>query len=742
MSKIQTEDGNGKQQAKTTPKRKAFRRQKSYELNVYSDIVGMAFMEIVSVSDLPSPKNMARTSFDMDPFVVVSFGKKTFRTPYKRHTLNPVYNEKLLFPIQRNERGYSIRFIVFDNDKLTLNDFVADVELHIKNLLGNVPHQDPDTGLYDAMLKNSVLSEADVGTYVLPLKMKKMEKFSGAVAPRLTVRAKFVPYAALRQQLWRGLAIQYDADDTKTISSVELNAMLDSLGSTLSAQTRANFFERFGKNVETDELTIDEIIMCLEDQIVKDAEDQRRRIETSDSVDSDTSSISSVGTESPPDKEYTAADIIYGDTNSKQSNGNSNSTLVERVIRLSVCPICRQPRLNKRSEIDLVSHVATCASMSWDKLDATVLDRYITSSQAQSRWYTTIVKKLSYGNYKLGANSANILVQDRVTGFIMEEKMSVYVRVGIRLLYKGLSSSRMETKRIRSLLRSLSIKQGVKFDSPSSVSSIVPFIKFHNLDMSESLEPVENFKTFNEFFYRKLKPGVRTLDSPNSDHVAVSPADCRATVFPTVSKAQEVWIKGRPFSVSRLLGDQYPEYVDRFTEGALAIFRLAPQDYHRFHSPVTGILGEPKLIAGEYYTVNPMAIRSALDVFGENVRVLVPIQSEEFGSVMVIAVGAMMVGSTVITAKPGEKINRMDELGYFQFGGSTLVVLFEPGAIVFDRDLEENSFQPLETLVTVGMSVGHTPSTEEWERDDLKSPEDASPEQKERAKRVITGLSG
>lgn len=161
-----------------------------------------------------------------------------------------------------------------------------------------------------------------------------------------------------------------------------------------------------------------------------------------------------------------------------------------------------------------------------------------------------------------------------------------------------------------------------------------------------------------------------------------------------------MWIKGREFSVRRLLGDAYPEDVGRYENGgALGIFRLAPQDYHRFHIPVDGVLGRPKPIAGEYYTVNPMAIRSALDVYGENVRVVVPIDSEQFGRVMVVCVGAMMVGSTVITRSEGERVKRAEELGYFKFGGSTLVVLFEPGRMVFDDDLVDNSNGALETLV-------------------------------------------
>ena len=217
--------------------------------------------------------------------------------------------------------------------------------------------------------------------------------------------------------------------------------------------------------------------------------------------------------------------------------------------------------------------------------------------------------------------------------------------------------------------------------------------------MSQVLRPVEQFKNFNEFFYRQLTPNARPCSAPEEPKIVVSPADCRSVVFDRMDDATNIWVKGREFSVERLLGDAYPEDAKRYKNGGLAVFRLAPQDYHRFHIPVDGVMGTPKTIEGEYYTVNPMAIRSALDVYGENVRVLVPIDSVAHGRVMVICVGAMMVGSTVITRKPGEKVARGEELGYFKFGGSTLLVLFEEGVISFDSDLVENSKGPLETLV-------------------------------------------
>lgn len=250
------------------------------------------------------------------------------------------------------------------------------------------------------------------------------------------------------------------------------------------------------------------------------------------------------------------------------------------------------------------------------------------------------------------------------------------------------------------MLRSLSYKQGKKYDDPASASQIEGFIAFHQLDMSEVLFPIEQFKNFNEFFYRALKPEARPCSAPDDPKIIVSPADCRSVVFNKMDDATQIWVKGRDYSVEKLLGDAYPLDAKRYKNGALGIFRLAPQDYHRFHIPVDGVLATPKLIEGEYYTVNPMAIRSALDVYGENVRVVVPIDSVAHGRVMFICIGAMMVGSTVITRKPGQKVKRAEELGYFKFGGSTILLLFETGAMNFDDDLVKNSTGAVETLVT------------------------------------------
>lgn len=104
--------------------------------------------------------------------------------------------------------------------------------------------------------------------------------------------------------------------------------------------------------------------------------------------------------------------------------------------------------------------------------------------------------------------------------------------------------------------------------------------------------------------FRKLKKSARPIEQPDNPYRLVSAADCRMMAFETVSDATRLWIKGREFTVARLLGDVYRAEADKYTGGALAIFRLAPQDYHRFHSPVDGTIGPMTHIDGEYYTVN------------------------------------------------------------------------------------------------------------------------------------------
>jgi phosphatidylserine decarboxylase len=819
-----------------------------------SDVVGIIFLEVIKITDLPPESNLTRTSFDMDPFVVTSLGKKTYRSRRVRHNLNPVFNEKMIFQVQGHEQTYSMSFTVIDHDKYSGNDFIASCSVPVQEIIEAAPAADPETGLYDlrepaeysapaaskqrfkrlgmsrssssqslskmmrpqlkqtqssasttsmsgsaatakdqfanpepspkgAHLsptdalataapgtgeKDSEVEDVDFKGFSVPLKMKASDKWEAKHNPTLYLRAKYMPYPALRQQFWRAMLKQYDADESGRISRVELTTMLDTLGSTLSENTIDSFFQRFPHRTpenddESWDLTMDEAVICLEDQLEARSKpgngstthekikgllpDMKNLLRSNDSGDgsatsSDLSGLSTpqLSSTEPPSQTITVPELgSSGEEGDLLDKDDLKDDREEHVVEIRECPICHQPRLNKRSDADIITHIATCASQDWRQVNTVLMGGFVTASQAQRKWYSKVITKISYGGYKLGANSANILVQDRMTGQINEEKMSVYVRLGIRLLYKGLKSRDMENKRIRKVLKNLSVKQGKKFDDPASREEIEKFIDFHGLDMSEVLLPLNEFKNFNEFFYRALKPGARPVSAPHNPRIFVSPADCRSVVFNQISQATKIWVKGREFNMKRLLGDAYPEDVSRYEGGALGIFRLAPQDYHRFHIPVDGVLGKPKTIEGEYYTVNPMAIRSALDVYGENVRVLVPVDTKDHGRVMIVCVGAMMVGSTVITCKEGQQVKRGEELGYFKFGGSTLLVLFEPGKVQFDDDLVDNSNSALETLIRVGMSIGHSPGENQWVPDMRKNEEDITESDKKEAKRRIQG---
>jgi phosphatidylserine decarboxylase len=115
------------------------------------------------------------------------------------------------------------------------------------------------------------------------------------------------------------------------------------------------------------------------------------------------------------------------------------------------------------------------------------------------------------------------------------------------------------------------------------------------------------------------------------------------------------------------------------------------QDYHRFHFPVSGVLASVREVPGKLMTVNPIAVNSSYpNVFTENKRSVAIIETEEFGDVAFVAIGATMVGSIVFTAETGWSYRKGEEMGYFQFGGSTVVAVFQEGTVAFDEDLLSN----------------------------------------------------
>jgi phosphatidylserine decarboxylase len=305
-------------------------------------------------------------------------------------------------------------------------------------------------------------------------------------------------------------------------------------------------------------------------------------------------------------------------------------------------------------------------------------------------------------------------VIDRQTGQKSFEPMSIYVRLGMHFLYYGYGQEAiLHLKQTRDILEYQSKQMGAAYDSAESKAHIEPFINaFHLRDgLRELIEPdPTKYATFNQFFAREINPLARPIAEPDDRSVVSSPADCRLTVFPTVDQATKYWIKGHGFTIGKLLDDEV--LAATLAGGTIAIARLAPQDYHRWHSPVDGSVHTIKEIPGTYYTVNPQAINQPgiVDVFCENRRsVMVISRKPNNAPIIVVAVGAMLVGS--IKYNPGivsgADIKRGQCLGAFQYGGSTVIVLCPRGEMVPDQDLVENSTQQnCETLVKVGWRIG------------------------------------
>ncbi|MCJ1288248.1 hypothetical protein MMC26_007603 [Xylographa opegraphella] len=321
---------------------------------------------------------------------------------------------------------------------------------------------------------------------------------------------------------------------------------------------------------------------------------------------------------------------------------------------------------------------------------------------------TGLESKFHMGNY----------VIDRQTGQRHWEAMSIYVRVGMHLLYYGSEQEKaLHWKRTLDLLREQSEKMGREYDRPDSKGHIRPFIESFHLQasMAEMVQPdPDRYACFNDFFAREIRPDARPIAEPANPHVVSSPADCRLTAFPTVDLATKYWIKGYGFTMERLLGDA--AMARSFDGGSMVIARLAPQDYHRWHAPVSGTVEAIKDIPGAYYTVNPQAINEAgtLDVFCENKRSVMTVRRHPHGTpTAIVAVGAMLVGSIKYVNGVdtlGTQIHRGQCLGAFYYGGSTVIVIYPPGEVALDQDLVHNSIdEKCETLMKVGWRVGVSP---------------------------------
>ena len=254
---------------------------------------------------------------------------------------------------------------------------------------------------------------------------------------------------------------------------------------------------------------------------------------------------------------------------------------------------------------------------------------------------------------------------------------------------------------------------------------IKDYIEQYGIDWEEA-EKCENsgsveecaaqFETKNDFFQRHLSPDKIkiNLDDKYDETCLISPADCRLVAYKHVHDATKYWIKGKGFTVDKLLGHKVVKgnkLSTSYVDGTLIVCRLAPDDYHRFHFPINCTYMGSYEIKGEYYSVDPKIVNSKIDAFGDNKREVHILYNENFGNVLCVIVAATCTGSIEMDPKLkiGNEYMKGSPFGTFGFGGSTIVMLFPKRfKIRLCKIFLNNSYANVETYIRVGTKLGNS----------------------------------
>jgi phosphatidylserine decarboxylase len=298
---------------------------------------------------------------------------------------------------------------------------------------------------------------------------------------------------------------------------------------------------------------------------------------------------------------------------------------------------------------------------------------------------------------------SKIVYINRVTG--KKEKEKVYGQRALNLLYGDDFLSRLVGPALLPLLSKwpfFSAFYGYWQKRSASKRKILPFIKSFEIDEREFLEPVSHYQSFNDFFIRHLKPEARPICP--EEECAIIPADGRYYFYQNIDDTESFVVKGQKFNLHTLLEDD--ELAKAYAGASLVIARLAPPDYHRFHFPCACVPGETRLINGWLYSVNPIAIKRDMDIFTKNKRTLCLLQTEAFGQVLYMEIGATNVGSIHQTYTPFQPQAKGAEKGYFSFGASCLILLFPKGTLQLDDDLIAASEAGIEMRCLMGQRMG------------------------------------
>ena len=237
-------------------------------------------------------------------------------------------------------------------------------------------------------------------------------------------------------------------------------------------------------------------------------------------------------------------------------------------------------------------------------------------------------------------------------------------------------------------------------DSGLSRFMITPFIRKNNIDISICQK--HEFDSYNDFFKRKLVAGSRPVEKTNSGFI--SPCDSRLTVYDIDDTDRQVFnIKDSEYTVASLLRDK--KLAERYRGGKLWLFRLCVDDYHRYIYNVSGMQSDIRRIDGVYHTVNPIA-SDYYDIYKENTREHCLIRTENAGTIIDMEVGALLVGRIVNRYEKSTEIRLGDEKGYFEFGGSTIILITQKDKVMPLNRIVVNSSKDVETRVRQGELVG------------------------------------
>lgn len=239
---------------------------------------------------------------------------------------------------------------------------------------------------------------------------------------------------------------------------------------------------------------------------------------------------------------------------------------------------------------------------------------------------------------------------------------------------------------------------GVFLNSKLSTGLIPGFIERNGICLDEYEEAV--YGSYNAFFTRKIRPELRPM--AGGSRILVSPCDGKATAY-RIGEDSRFFIKNTEYTLTQLLKSK--TLAERYTGGYAVILRLTVDDYHHYCYPAEGVKSSGVHIPGKFHTVNPAA-NDVLPVYAENTREYTLLQTAGFGTLLQMEVGAMLVGKITNLHKGPRKVEKGEEKGYFEFGGSTVILLIQHGKVRLDYDLLENSENGYETIVRMGERIG------------------------------------